>query len=602
MTSEARGERSRCALFDHATPRIAAVARALSLDERAVLEMFDRLTLPWGRSLRTGAPGWSSEIGDDHTPFELSLALGDPHALRIMVEPLGDPPSLRTNRDASLSLLASLAKDFEIDMGRVEQLADLFFPQGPQGRFAMWVAVALGAGRTPQFKVYLNPEAQGRALAPCLVEQALGRLGFSGAWPIVSETIARRGTDRDELLYVSLDATHSADARLKVYARHHGATREDLETAASAAPSHSRGDVTRFLSKVAPDIGDVFMGRGLFTCLSFVGAHGNRPAAVTTHFPINGYARNDLAIRERVLACLEDLGLPLDVYARALEVFANRPLEAGVGLQSYVSFRREDRYPRVTVYLSMEAYRPGTVAPASAPPPPPTARALVARYEEHEPITRHPFLRRMRREPPSVALLWKLLENFRISISKNFARHLASVTARVDSDRIRSILARQLNDELGDGHFEERGHVRLFARMMDQLARWRPSVVGEAMMTPGHNFGRRLGDVYSAPDPYSAVGAVMVGEVFGKQIDQFLGDEFRRQSDIDAASLEWLVLHEKLEVEHAADSFELADCVPPEALRALWEGAHAAALAGWGFLDDLYRVGYGDGMASAPQP
>jgi hypothetical protein len=80
--------------------------------------------------------------------------------------------------------------------------------------------------------------------------------------------------------------------------------------------------------------------------------------------------------------------------------------------------------------------------------------------------------------------------------------------------------------------------------------------------------------------------------VFGKQIDLFLGEQVRRQTAISADSLAWLVLHERLEVEHAEDSSELAALVPPEALPAVWRGAQRAGAAGYAFLDDLYTVCY----------
>src|SRR5262249_17988264 len=74
--------------------------------------------------------------------------------------------------------------------------------------------------------------------------------------------------------------------------------------------------------------------------------------------------------------------------------------------------------------------------------------------------------------------LWRMLANFQISISANFARWLAGIVARVDDDRIRCILADQLNDELGRGTFE-RAHVQLFARMMEGLAPFGRSVAGD---------------------------------------------------------------------------------------------------------------------------
>ena len=43
-------------------------------------------------------------------------------------------------------------------------IEDLFLPREPQGVFSIWIAAQLGAGKEPDFKIYVNPEARGRRL------------------------------------------------------------------------------------------------------------------------------------------------------------------------------------------------------------------------------------------------------------------------------------------------------------------------------------------------------------------------------------------------------------------------------------------------------
>jgi len=113
---------------------------------------------------------------------------------------------------------------------------------------------------------------------------------------------------------------------------------------------------------VGPEVGNVFQGRAPITCYSFVQGRGDDPSSATTHFPINGYAAHDRVIADRVLQCLHWLRLPSDSYKHVMKAFANRPLERGVGLQAYVSFKRDHGKPRLTVYLPTEAYQAGVVA------------------------------------------------------------------------------------------------------------------------------------------------------------------------------------------------------------------------------------------------
>jgi hypothetical protein len=225
-------------------------------------------------------------------------------------------------------------------------------------------------------------------------------------------------------------------------------------------------------------------------------------------------------------------------------------------------------------------------------PAAPTTMELVERFEHRDPITSHPYLQRLASEPVNLGHLWRLLANFQISISKNFARRLAGIAGRVEEDTIRCILAEQLNDEMGGGKFD-RAHINLFARMMQQLAPWKPATNGNDALGPGKTLDVRLASIYGASDVYESVGAVIAGEIFGKQMDKFIADEFRRQSEVNLASLEWLTLHEQLEVSHADSSPELARLVPKGAAGAACRGGLALARAGWSFFDDLNTLCYG---------
>jgi DMATS type aromatic prenyltransferase len=548
---------------------------------------------PWGNALVGDGPGWPSPVGDDGTPFEFSLSLGTAPELRMLVEPLGSPPSLHTNRATALALLTSLSRDFDLDLDRLECLRDLFLPDASLGAFAPCLAVGFSALGPPQFKLYLDPATHGKHLVHAVVDEAFVRLGLGSCWPVLAGAM-RRGPDLDELAYFSLDLSRGPSARVKVYVRHHHGTPGDLESAASAGSFYRPGTVLRFVEVMAPDCQLAFERRTPLTCLAFVPGADGVVTAATTHIPINSYAPDDATIERRVRSYLVELGRDANTYVRALRAYANRSLQGTIGAQSYVSLQAGPN-PRLTVYLAAEAYRPGTIASANTRAIDHDLTRLIDRFERREPITDHPFLRRLRREPVDLGHLWRMLANFQISISANFARWLAGIVARVDDDRIRCILADQLNDELGRGTFE-RAHVQLFARMMDVLAPFGRSVDDDpVVLAAGRSLEPRLAAIYGAPDVFEAVGAVLAGEIFGKQVDQLLGDEFRRQTLIAPESLAWLSLHETLEVAHADASSALAALVPPHAVKAAHRGAMAVFLAGWTFLDQLYATCYATG-------
>jgi hypothetical protein len=333
----------------------------LAQHSESAVRLFSRMVEPWGHRTLTEHPPWPSYVGDDNTPVEFSVTFDATPELRFIVEPLGERPSLVSNQNAALGLLESLASEFDIDLSRFNRVRDLFCPAKPCGRFSVWIAASFSSGRRPEFKIYLNPHSQGSKQAPALLNEAFARLGFPGASPVISRSLLGRGAELDELTYFSLDLSSSPDARVKVYARHARCTVEDLEAAASSSASYRPGDVATFLHTMAPGV-EVFGGRAPSTCLTFTSAQGVGPVAATTHFPINDYAPHDGEVAQRVRQCLTHFGIAAAPYCRALDSFADRPLERGIGMHSYVSFRRYGGRGRVTAYLALEAYSPGTVA------------------------------------------------------------------------------------------------------------------------------------------------------------------------------------------------------------------------------------------------
>ena len=218
------------------------------------------------------------------------------------------------------------------------------------------------------------------------------------------------------------------------------------------------------------------------------------------------------------------------------------------------------------------------------------AKNIVDEYERYE-VADHPFFRELRQRPIDYAGLWLLMANLQCSISDQFVRWLANVIERVDDRRIASLLAKQLNDELGNGEFPQI-HAVLLERFVVALAAWRPAGEPHAMLAPGRSLLGAMTRIFGASDPFEGVGALMVSEIFAKKMDRCVGDELRRQSALSREAMTWLDLHEHLEVEHAADSYELAELVPEHGpqLSAAWRGARAEWKALWGLLDDVYAT------------
>src|SRR5262249_49915309 len=80
------------------------------LDRERAADVFRSLAVPWGSARADGPPPWcTSDVSDDHTPFEFSLAIdGASPELRFLVEVQGDEPSILSNWRAARAANKSL--------------------------------------------------------------------------------------------------------------------------------------------------------------------------------------------------------------------------------------------------------------------------------------------------------------------------------------------------------------------------------------------------------------------------------------------------------------------------------------------------------------
>lgn len=214
------------------------------------------------------------------------------------------------------------------------------------------------------------------------------------------------------------------------------------------------------------------------------------------------------------------------------------------------------------------------------------AEAFAERYAAVH-IDEHPLFRRLRAEPFKASALWLILANLR-EASAEFVRWLSAITAGVDDDRIRSVLARQLNDELGKGDYDNR-HSVLFAKTLEDIAPWRPAQFTPLMLEPGRALRAQLTEYFLSPDAYEGVGASMIGEICAEQFDRLVAEQMRRQHESGPSA--WVDAHEELEEGHASDSVRLARLIPAGAASAAAErGADGTLKAFMLFLDKLYAI------------
>jgi len=314
----------------------------------------------WGSSPVPKAPPWPSDIGDDGSPFEFSVAFakGAPD-VRFLVEAQG-------GRDwASVTDAALRLNDLFVargaDTSRLELVRDLVVPSADHlrdERVTLWHTASLEPGPI-RVKLYFNPNVRGADQAVSLVRRVFERLGVPRAWPTVEEAFRRLRTT--EMFLFSLDLARTDSARIKVYLHPEGATADDLESAARLAPRAIAGEIREFCRAMTGSDGPYLRRTPASRLPSFYMAFTRddpAPSDVTMQVPIRFYVPDDRVARDRISGYLRARALDPSPYERAVDALAARPLEGGRGLNAWVSLRAGSSPPLVTVYFAAELYRP----------------------------------------------------------------------------------------------------------------------------------------------------------------------------------------------------------------------------------------------------
>lgn len=411
---------------DVLSPLCAAAGLEARLGE--VIEAFELLTEGWGEQPIPAVPRWESDVCSDHSPFEPSIALSPRgNVLRILVEAQGSEPTRAAQASAGRAMTQRIGRRWGFDTQRCELLEELFLdarsPEGsaPAGRFGIWHALEFHPEREkPSVKVYCDLSSWGPELASALTEEALQRIGFADAWPVMADATTRRCPPKDQLAYFSIDLDSSPNARVKLYLRHHEVTAEHLDVLFRSARNYRPESVKQALRSLGVGAGP-YLARPVVSSFAFTPSARNQPTSATLYFPLESYVDGDAQALARLLAFNADFDLPTTSLEAAVRGLAPKPLEDLQGLVSYVSFREEQNTARSTVYFSPLAYGVDRASERRIKAAKHRERVseLVERFERHS-LTHLPYFRRMAREPVNLERLWLLMKNFDVAIVQEF--------------------------------------------------------------------------------------------------------------------------------------------------------------------------------------
>jgi tryptophan dimethylallyltransferase len=508
--------------------RLCCEGLGLSHESAAAVEVFRRLSQTWSSWPLGDAPAWSTDITDDRTPFEFSVAFdGGLPKLRMLVEAQQAPLTLSSSWEAGLRVNEALRDQPGVDLARFERVRDLFAPaRDVQARFAMWHAAVMESGGRAAYKLYLNPQILGPHAATGMIQESMERLGMDSASEFLLSRVHARG-GKDSFLYFSLDLSAKKDARVKVYVAHERATADEIEAQLDGCRDYVHGTATGWINKLLGGSGP-FTLRPILSCFAF-NATGGAPT-VTLHLPARCYTEHDGRTVERACNYLthED-GRALQ---RALSLVGGRPLEMGRSLVTYVSLRPTVDRLNVTTYVAPEAYAIAAPRLSLRPPdhssvpkesmirelrPQPLnaspalgmadVQEMIARHQAR--LAEHPFLKRL--ESPGT------LEDVRIMAPRLtffvmcFQDMLRLVREHVSHPELKPIARTH--------ELEDKGHDNWFLGDLEKFditpdIRW--------MFGPAHEVARDISyglisEVLSAEDDWSRLAVVLSLEAAGAE-------------------------------------------------------------------------------------
>lgn len=333
-----------------ATRQLSHLALAVGLDQTTKEKLLYALNLgagKWGKNLipqGLDRSGWLSDVSNDHSPIEYSLALDQKTGeseLRFLLEAQPEKNAMTQLQESALRLNEKILAAYgnTVSMDRFDLIRDLFMPNQAEGSMAAWQSFATSNGKR-KWKMYLNPLASGKDNARSVTSQALERLGLESSWRVLNGIMT---SPRDQIIYFSLGLSPNPDdAEVKVYVAHWEATAAEVARKhVSICPETSAYEIERFYACMSGGSPGPYLRKPLMSCFAFKAKDPERPVR-TVHFPMDSYAANDADAQERIERYMSEISAPAlyrERYRKAISAVQRRPLEEGRGIHSWVSLK-----------------------------------------------------------------------------------------------------------------------------------------------------------------------------------------------------------------------------------------------------------------------
>jgi len=214
-----------------------------------------------------------------------------------------------------------------------------------------------------------------------------------------------------------------------------------------------------------------------------------------------------------------------------------------------------------------------------------TSAVEIVRQAQRAGLDSHPFFTTLE-ERGDLGAVWALMANSEIALVRPLIRRLVDTTARVTRDDLRSLLASQLNDELGQGDYS-RAHSPMFPKAVQALSIAKPANADDSWLKPGEVLCTAIDEVCRAPNPHAGLGAYIVLEVYSQQASTAVAKVVKK-ANLPLKEFKFVTLHEVVDLTHIDECVKMAEFVTEPADRAAaWRAAENVSIACMALLASL---------------
>lgn len=169
---------------------------------------------------------------------------------------------------------------------------------------------------------------------------------------------------------------------------------------------------------------------------------------------------------------------------------------------------------------------------------------------------------------------------------------ISQVCGRIEDEELRCLLIADIDDDLGHGDYAKRQELVL-EKVADALKPWAKENQIAMLEKESIEFAKRLNVIKTDKDVRIALGAIMVGYLYGEVIIDFIKETINNnKEELAKTQLHWFHGHEDMDHDHRDETLKIAYHIAEHTddLNKIAKGAKQAEKVYWDTFGKLTKI------------